>query len=169
MAGEAPPVPAGYLQPEWFRAGPICAFSFTALGSPKPKARARTVRNKNTGFVQTFTPDATVNWEQSIGWQVKQALAWIHTNHPGELELPFAGRVMVDMRFNMKRPASLPKKVEYPMKGADVDNLVKCVLDGLQNVNVLTDDKIVTDISARKRFADAEHPEGVEVEITAWL
>lgn len=165
----SPPIPAGYLEPTWLRAGNVCSFGFTALGTPKPKARARTVRNKNTGFVQTFTPDATVNWEQAIGWQVKQALAQIHTFAPGELELPFKGRVMIDMRFNVKRPTSLPKKIEYPMKGADIDNLVKCVLDGLQNVNVITDDKIVTDISACKRFADDQHPEGVEVEITAWL
>lgn len=169
MAEQAPPIPAGYLEPTWFRAGPVCSFSFTALGTPKPKARPRVVKNKHTGFTQTFTPDATVNWEQAIGWQVKQALAWVHANRPGELELPFSGRVMVDMRFNVKRPASLPKKVVFPLKGGDVDNLVKCVLDGLQNVNVLTDDKIVTDISACKRFADSEHPEGVEVEITAWL
>ena len=169
MAGEAPPVPASHLEPIWFRAGNVCSFAFTALGTPKPKARPRVVRNAKTGFTQTFTPDATVNWEQAIGWQVKQALAWIHTNHPGELELPWAGRVMVDMRFNIKRPASTAKKIEYPMKGADIDNLVKCVLDGLQNVNVLTDDKIVTDINAYKRFADADHPEGVEVDMTAWL
>lgn len=163
------PVPAGYLQPTWFRAGNACSFGFTALGTPKPKARPRVVRNAKTGFTQTFTPDATVNWEQAIGWQVKQALAWIHINHPGELELPWTGRVMVDMRFNIKRPASTSKKVEYPMKGADIDNLVKCVLDGLQNVNVLSDDKIVTDINGYKRFADPDHPEGVEVELTVWM
>jgi Holliday junction resolvase RusA-like endonuclease len=169
MGGETSQVPSSYLEPTWTRAGSICSFGFTALGTPKPKARPRVVRNAKTGFVQTFTPDDTVNWEQAIGWQVKQALAWIQVHHPGELELPWSGRVMVDMRFNVRRPASLPKKVLFPMKGADIDNLVKCVLDGLQNVNVLTDDKIVTDIDARKRFADPEHPEGVEVEVTAWL
>lgn len=127
------------------------------------------MKNRVTGFTQTYTPDATVNWEQNIGWQVKQALAWIHANHPGELALPWTNRVMVDMRFNVKRPTSLSKKVEYPLKGADIDNLVKCVLDALQNVNVLSDDKIVSDISAIKRFAEPEHPEGVEVDITVWL
>lgn len=76
---------------------------------------------------------------------------------------------MVDMRFNVKRSASTPKKILYPMKGADVDNLCKSVLDALQNVNCLQDDKTVTDISACKRFADVDHPEGVEVEMTVWL
>jgi Holliday junction resolvase RusA-like endonuclease len=128
------------------------------------------VRNKNTGHVQTFTPDATVNWEQAVGWQAKQAVAWLLTSHPGDIELlPFVGRVMIDLRFNVRRPASLPKKVLHPMKGADVDNLAKSVLDALQNVRVIGDDKTVTDLSACKRFEEPGHPEGVEVEITAWL
>ena len=171
MGGEASPVPqGGWITPKWQRVGNVCSFSFTALGKPVPKARPRVVRNKDTGFSQTFTPDSTVNWEQSIGWQVKQALAWIHANHPGELEgLPYTGRIMCDMRFNVRRPASTPKKVQYPMKGADIDNLAKSVLDALQNVNVIQDDKTVTDIQACKRFEEDGHPEGVEVEITAWL
>ena len=143
--------------------------AFTALGSPKPKGRPRTVRNKHTGFVQTYTPDATVNWEQAIGWQVKQALAWVDVNHPGALDLPWEGRLMVNMRFNLRRPKSIPKRVEYPLAGADVDNLAKSVLDALQNVNVIGDDKTCTDISSCKRYADEDHPEGVEVEVLAWV
>lgn len=127
------------------------------------------VRNKETGFSQTFTPDSTVNWEQAIGWQAKQALAWIVANHPGELNLPWTGRVMCTMRFNVRRPVSTPKKIQFPMKGADIDNLAKSVLDALQNVQVIQDDKTVTDISACKRFEEDGHPEGVEVELTAWL
>lgn len=134
-----------------------------------PKARPRVVRNKNTGFTQTFTPDSTMNWEQSVGWQAKQAVAWLLTSHPEDVALPFAGRVMVDLRFNVRRPQSTPKKVEYPMKGADVDNLAKSILDALQNVNVIQDDKTVTDLTTCKRFETPDHPEGVEVEITAWL
>ena len=134
-----------------------------------PKARPRVVKDKNTGFTRTFTPDSTMNWEQSIGWQAKQAVAWVLTNHPGQAELPFTGRVMVDVRFNVRRPASTPKKVTHPLKGADVDNLAKSVLDALQNVKVIDDDKTVTDLSTCKRFEEPGHPEGVEVEITAWL
>lgn len=174
MGGEVSQVTAGsWLRPEWINTGEVVVFSFTATGTPKPKQRPRTVRNKNTGFVQTFTPDTTVAWESAVAWQAKQALAWVEVNHPGEVGacLPFAKRVMVRMRFNIARPKSLPKKEQYPLnaRSGDVDNLAKSVLDALQNVNVLEDDKRVTDADCYKRFADAEHPEGVEVEITAWL
>lgn len=171
MGLQQAPIPeGGWIQPTWIRVGNVRSFSFTALGKPVPKARPRTVRNKNTGFVQTFTPDSTVNWEQAVAWQAKQAMSWVLINHPGELDgLPWTGRVMVHLRFNIRRPASTPKKVKFPMKGADVDNLAKSALDALQNISIIQDDKTVTDLTAIKRFEEAGHPEGVEVEITTWV
>jgi Holliday junction resolvase RusA-like endonuclease len=163
-------VDSAWASPTWFRTDSVVSFSFSVLGTPKPKARPRTVRNRHTGYVQTFTPDVTVNWEQAIGWQVRQALASIELSHPGELAecLPFQGRILATMRFNLKKPKSAPRRVEYPFPGGDVDNLAKSVLDALQNVQVIGDDKTVTDMSVVKRFADDEHPEGVQVEIVAW-
>jgi Holliday junction resolvase RusA-like endonuclease len=174
MDGEASQKLAGsnaWINPSWIRTDSLVSFSFTALGTPKPKGRPRTVRNRHTGFVQTYTPDATVSWEQAIGWQAKQALAWVEVNHPGEVAecLPFTDRILANIRFNLKRPKSAPKRVKYPMSGGDVDNLAKSVLDALQNVQVIGDDKTVTDTIVIKRFADDDHPEGVEVELTAWI
>lgn len=128
------------------------------------------MRNKHTGFVQTYTPDATMSWEQSIGWQARQALAWVEKNHPGELgkTLPFPGRIAADVVFYLRRPASAPKRVEYPLTGGDVDNLVKSVLDALQNVQVIGDDKTVTDLTVSKRFADHDNAEGVYIALTGW-
>lgn len=135
-----------------------------------PKARPRVVRDKNTGHTRTFTPDATMNWEQSVGWQAKQALAWVNVNFPDEIaELPCTGRVMASLRFNVARPQSTPKKIQVPLKGADVDNLAKSILDALQNVNIIQDDKTVTDLQVFKRFAEQGHPEGCEIELTMWL
>lgn len=57
----------------------------------------------------------------------------------------------------------------HPFGGGDVDNLVKCIFDALQNVRVIGDDKTVTDMTVSKRFADADHPEGVQVTLTGWL
>lgn len=166
------PIAVSWLNPEWVRAGSLVFFKFTAVGTPKPKARPRTVRNKATGFSQTYTPDDTVNWEQAVGWQAKQALAAMVVAHPGEFDaLPLKGRLMFNLRFNVKRPASLPKKVLFPMKSrpGDIDNLAKSVLDALQNVGVIQDDCQVTDMDVTKRFADQDHPEGVEIELTGWM
>lgn len=161
-----------YLTPNWLRTDKVAVFRFFALGTPKPKARPRVVRNKHTGFVQTYTPSTTVNWEQTIVWQAKKAMAWISVNNPCEPDvMPFAGRILADIRFNVVRPKSAPKSVTYPLKAqpGDVDNLAKSVLDALQLAGVILDDKTVTDLVVVKRFVEPEHPEGVEVELTAWL
>lgn len=142
------------------------------LGTPKPKSRPRTVRNPKTGFVHTYTPATTVNWEQTIVWQAKQALAWVSVNNPGELEgMPFTGRILAEVRFNVVKPKSAPKSVIYPMKAqpGDIDNLAKSVLDALQIAGVIDDDKTCTDLFAIKRFVEEGHPEGVEVELTMWF
>lgn len=168
MDGTASPVLEGSTY--WGRLGETVIFRFQVVGTPKPKARPRTVRNAKTGFVHTYTPETTVNWEQAIVWQVKQALVQVQLDHDISA-LPFKGRIMADVRINVERPKSLPKSVVFPMKSrpGDVDNLAKSVLDALQIAGVIEDDKTVTDLSAYKRFADSEHPEGVEVELTTWI
>jgi Holliday junction resolvase RusA-like endonuclease len=154
----------------WEQFGNTVVFRFRVTGTPKPKARPRTVRNAKTGFVHTYTPETTVNWEQTVVWQVKQALAQVQMDSDISC-LPFAGRIVADVRINVERPKSLPKSVEFPMKSrpGDVDNLAKSVLDALQLAGIIEDDKTVTDLSAYKRFANSEHPEGVEVELISWI
>lgn len=177
MVGTAPQVSPGgvaasWLDPEFIRTDSLAFLKFTAVGTPKPKARPRTVRNKHTGFVMTYTPDETVSWEGAVEWQAKQALASMSVHNPDQYDcFPLAGRLMFNLRFNVKRPVSLPKNVVFPMKSrpGDIDNLAKSVLDALQNVGIIKDDCQVTDLSAVKRFADQDHPEGVEIELTGWL
>lgn len=168
MAGTTSPVLEGSVS--WSCLDDTVIFHFGVVGTPKPKARPRTVRNAKTGFVHTYTPETTVNWEQTVVWQVKQALAQVQLDYDISM-LPFKGRILADVRINVERPKSLPKSVHYPMKSrpGDVDNLAKSVLDALQLAGVIEDDKTVTDLSAYKRFASEGHPEGVEVELTAWI
>jgi Holliday junction resolvase RusA-like endonuclease len=168
MDGATSPVLEGSTQ--WSQLDSTVIFRFRVVGTPKPKARPRTVRNAKTGFVHTYTPETTVNWEQTIVWQVKQAIAQVQMDHDISM-LPLHGRIMADVRINIERPKSLPKSVQFPMKSrpGDIDNLAKSVLDALQIAGIIDDDKTVTDLSAYKRFADGDNPEGVEVELTAWL
>lgn len=166
------PVPnsdaVGIIQPLWIVGPELCVFGFNALGTPKPKGRPRATTNKKTGQALIYTPDTTVEWENQIGWQAKQAMSWIMVNRGDDIPWPFTKRVLMTLRFNMRRPASLPKRITHPLTGADVDNLEKCVLDALQNVNLIANDNLVTDLDAVKRFEEPGHPQGVEVEMTAW-
>lgn len=163
-------VPADELTPTWYRVDDLMVFGFTALGTPKPKARPRVVRRGN--FVQTYTPATTVNWEQTIVWQAKQAMVGVQVSHPEEAldAFPFEGRILAVVRFNVVKPKSAARCVQYPLKAqpGDVDNLAKSVLDALQLSGTIADDKTVTDLTVSKRFVEPGHPEGVEVELTAW-
>jgi Holliday junction resolvase RusA-like endonuclease len=47
----------------------------------------------------------------------------------------------------------------------DVEKHVRVLHDALQEVGVLADDCIVTDLRFRKRWADQDHPAGIEIEI----
>lgn len=123
--------------------------------------------NRKTG--QTYTPENTVNWEQSVGWQVREQLTRIMMQDGVKLPLPIKGRVMADLRFNFTKPKSTPKRVTDKLTKPDFDNLAKSIMDALQNIGFYQDDNLVTDCTIRKRFADDEHPEGVEVELTCWL
>lgn len=147
-------------------------FSFQVKGTPRPKARPRFRRTAN--FVQTYTPETTVNWEQTIVAQVKQQMAALSAMLPSTYldgSFPFKGRIGADIRVNSVKPKSAPKSVVFPLKAqpGDVDNLAKSVLDALQLAGVIQDDKTVTDLTVYKRFADGEHPEGVEVDLIAWF
>lgn len=167
MDGTAPPLTQGFFYSQLDDGTALLRFN--VLGTPKPKARPRTVRNPKTGFVHTYTPDTTVNWEQTIVWHAKQFMAWLALENPeGRLAMPYTGRILADVRFNILRPKSLPKSVHYPMKSrpGDVDNLAKSVLDALQLAGIIDDDKTVTDLSTCKRFTSEGHDEGVEVELT---
>lgn len=176
MDGTTSPVAEGStsedsLTPGFARFDDIVVFSFTALGTPKPKARPRVVRRGN--FVQTYTPATTVNWEQTIVWQAKQAMVNVQVNNP-QLALdvfPFSGRILAEIRFNVVKPKSAPKSTVFPLKAqpGDIDNLAKSVLDALQLSGTIVDDKTVTDLTVIKRFVEPGHLEGVEIELTAIL
>lgn len=81
--------------------------------------------------------------------------------------LPFAEvRGIITLRFNMKKPVSYSKRVVDHTKKPDFDNLAKSVVDGLVQGGILKDDGLITDATIQKRYADALHPEGVEVDLT---
>jgi Holliday junction resolvase RusA-like endonuclease len=162
------------VEPELTIAGSVTFMRFVFSGDPKakgrPRGRAVTPGGGGKPFVHMYTDEQTEQYEGDIVAQVKDQLRrWANdASIVGELTLPIKGRVICSLRFNMRRPASLPKKVQFPLKKPDIDNLVKSVLDGIVKSNVLNDDNVITDCFAVKRFADSEHPVGVEVELTAW-
>lgn len=129
----------------------MAIFQCTVLGTPIPKARARTVRNKYTGKVMSFTPDKTVNYENTIRQQAFDEYA-------GELvraDVP----LILSCDFYLERPKSAPKKRTQPVKHPDGDNLLKSVADALQGIVYERDQQII-------RFEGQKHyglPERTEI------
>jgi len=141
--------------------GSVWSLSLFVAGTPVPKARPRVTEHG------TFTPRTTQSWENTVAWEVTSQVAALR-NRGARLPLPFSERVILGLRFNLRRPKSTPKRVEHKLTKPDYDNLAKAVTDALQNAELFVDDNLVTDATIAKRFASDERPEGVEIEVTAW-
>ncbi|WP_333673288.1 RusA family crossover junction endodeoxyribonuclease [Elioraea tepidiphila] len=139
-----PPLLQEALGPE--PPGPV-EVRFTVPGRPVPKARPRF----GTGG-RVFTPAATIAAERAVAsaaWQ-----AWPR-------EAAFSARpVEIDATFRYAVPRSWPKHRRLQAlsgalamtSGADVDNLAKTVLDGL-NGGPIIDDAAVVALAGRKAWA----------------
>lgn len=124
---------------------------FIVNGMPQGKSRARTVRNKYTGKVHSFTPEKTQNYEDLIRWAYKEAGG----KYFGEQAL----RIDITAYFPMPQSFSKTKRQQAftgalkPTKKPDCDNILKVVLDALNGV-AYHDDKQVTGVSCNKLYSD---------------
>ena len=112
------------------------AIKITVPGRPAPKARPRLGMQGKTAYI--YTPQRTKEYEELVGWTAKAA-----------------GR----------RSLKGPVEVElwcYTKGRADVDNLSKSILDGLNRI-AFEDDSQVVDLHVHKRKVKAD--ERVEIEI----
>lgn len=129
---------------------------FAIDGNPVPKGRPRFA--KRGKFVQTYTPQKTKDYEQSVR---DAALSAMGSADP--LETPVA----VYLYIRMPIPASYSKKrvqdcltgVEMHTKKPDWDNVAKAVTDAMNGIVYLDDCQIV---SAHVKKVYSKEP-GVDV------
>jgi crossover junction endodeoxyribonuclease RusA len=124
-------------------------------GSPVPQGSFRHIGN---GRIIAANPKLNA-WRQTIADQVSEKTA---------VRL-IDGSCRVDLVFTLPRPKSVPKsRRARPTTKPDLDKLVRAALDAIslpRYVQLLTDDSIVTDLHAAKRYAD-HTPPGVRIFIT---
>ena len=114
---------------------------FTVPGPPQGKARARTVRNKNTGKTVSFTPDNTVMYENLIKTCYMNAGGGILNNKEP---------VMLIVTAYYPIPQSAGKKMKEkmlsgdlrPTKKPDADNVLKAVNDALNGLAYADDSQV---------------------------
>lgn len=121
-------------------------------------------------YAQIYTDPQTREWEEHVEKQVRWQLDELGRRDDDQaLTLPFRDRVVITLRFNVHRPASYPKSVTLPLKArGDVDNMAKSILDAMQNAGLFVNDRLITDLNLSRRYADAQHPEGVEADVTGF-
>jgi len=113
----------------------------------KPIAKGR----PRFGKGKVYTPKKTHNFETTIGIFAKKAMKI------ADIEMYKQG-IAVSLVFRFKPPKSQKKKIYYTKK-PDLDNLIKSVLDGCQNI-CYEDDRLITNIFASKCYDEIE---GIDV------
>ena len=126
---------------------------FTVFGEPQGKARPRFTR-----MGRAYTPKKTADYEKYI--QEVFMDCYPRWNKPLETDL----KITVIAFFEPAESYSKRKKADCleglirPHKKPDVDNIAKAVLDALNGL-VYVDDKQITDLRVRKRYATVERIE----------
>lgn len=164
------PYPDGY--PGIFTAGRVVNLRLFIPGKPVPQARprGRVQQGAKGPYVQMYEEKPSKVFKEHVAEIARfQTLKTppVEVGGGGDFMLPFEDmRALIYLRFNIEKPASYPKRVEWPIRKPDWDNLGKSVQDALVDAGILKDDNMVTDATVQKRYANAMHPEGVEVDLT---
>jgi len=125
--------------------------SFDVLGVPKPQGSMRAFNNR----VVHAKPKALMDWRGDIA---KAAADFV--TEKAERGTP----VWIHATFRLERPKAAPKRVIRPTTKPDLDKLVRSLLDALTGI-CFADDSQVVSLNVGKRFAAAEEPCGVFVEV----
>ena len=126
---------------------------FVVAGVPIAKSRPRFVKRGN--FVQTYTPEKTVNYENLVRLS--------YTQYSG---IKFIGAIRAEIQAYFPIPKSVSKKKRLAMmcnaekyiKKPDNDNIAKAILDALNGI-AYDDDSQVTELLITKAYSDKPRAE----------
>ncbi|MDY6396084.1 MAG: RusA family crossover junction endodeoxyribonuclease [Bacteroidales bacterium] len=124
---------------------------YTVVGIPKPQARPKVFhRTLKSGkpFVSTYSPKT--DWFHLVYTESLKQKEMLKNRLVGALEL--------NIIFCMPIPKSISKKkrldLHYVTKKPDLDNLVKAVMDAINNVGLWEDDSQIARIYASKIYSE---------------
>lgn len=125
------------------------ALEFFVPGKVKGKARPRFTRNGHT-----YTPESTRSYEHLIKTYAQIAME-------GRLPVESAVEVKITATFEPAKSARKSDRLEMVskalpvLKKPDADNIIKAVLDAMNNT-VFVDDTQVSGVSCRKVYGESE-------------
>lgn len=126
-------------------------FHLTIMGCPVPKQSARFA--SRGGRMMSYQPDDVTRYEKLVAGLAR--VEW-------EGKEPLDGPLHLDLVAWMPRPASVPVSRLEPCTKPDLDNLLKPIMDAIQQAKVIVNDSRVVSMSLRKRYEDTE---GTRVEV----
>ena len=124
--------------------------NFAVYGEPVAKGRPRfSTRGK---FPVAYTPEKTKTYEFEVGMM---ALAAMNGSKPleGALEAFIYVTFAVPESYSKKRLEACLNGSEKHIKKPDLDNVVKCVIDGMDKI-VFDNDSQITSIHATKVYGE---------------
>lgn len=123
---------------------------FTVLGEPSGKGRPRFAREGP--YVKTYTPDQTISYENLIQLEYRRQCR----NYKFEAGTPLDVRILAYYDIPKSKSKKMQKKMEEyivrPTKKPDADNIIKVVLDALNNV-AYHDDTQIVDLQIRRFYS----------------
>jgi Holliday junction resolvase RusA-like endonuclease len=121
---------------------------FSVLGEPRGKQRPRMTKEGHT-----YTPKETVQYENLIRMEYRRQCHDLKFCRETALDARIAAYYGIPKSASKKkRQAMLDHKIR-PLKKVDVDNLVKVVLDSLNEI-AYHDDVQVVDCQVRKFYSE---------------
>ena len=123
--------------------------TFTVPGVPQGKGRPRV--GTISGRARVFTPAKTVAYENLIAHAAQQAMA----GRPlidGPVSCAIAIDAPIPASWSKRKQAAALAGELMPTTKPDLDNVVKAIFDGLNNV-LWRDDVLVVDLAVRKRYS----------------
>lgn len=123
---------------------------FIVDGEPQVKQRPRFKRVGK--YVQVYTPTETLAYEKKIKKAYQEQVGEDCLLEEIPIRVTIIAYFSIPKSFNKAKRELALNDVIKPFTKKDVDNLAKVCLDGMNKV-VFADDRQVTDLVVRKRYA----------------
>lgn len=124
---------------------------FTVLGTPQGKGRPRFTKVGN--FVRTYTPDSTVSYENLVRLEYRRQCQDYRFQEGIPLDVRIMAYYDIPKSVSKKKRQQMISHQLRPMKKPDNDNIIKCVLDALNQI-AYKDDVQVADCQIRKFYSE---------------
>ena len=123
---------------------------FTIKGEPEGKGRPRFRRAGQ--YVQTYTPDKTAAYENLIKLEYRRQCRDFKFGDKDQLDVRISAYYGIPKSKSKKEKKLMEDLVLRPIKKPDCDNVIKVVLDSLNNL-AYHDDTQVVDLQIRRFYS----------------